>query len=94
MRKSIPSFVGGELSFLKLRSVLVFLIGGMSIFFESQHSQIAVCQIAVFEIWVLVCRLELKLSQGNSIHKFFHLFCVCVNDVVRLRIGEGTCANS
>ena len=33
------SFVGGELSFLKLGSVLVGLSGGVSNFLESQHSQ-------------------------------------------------------
>ena len=32
-------WLGGELSFLKLGSVLVGLSGGVRIFLESQHSQ-------------------------------------------------------
>ena len=39
------SFVGGELSFLKLSSVLVGFIGGVSSFLESQQSQIAVLKV-------------------------------------------------
>ena len=37
--KCIPSFVGGELSLLKLGSILVGLSGGVSNFFQSQHGQ-------------------------------------------------------
>jgi len=40
-RKKHTSFVGGELSFLKLGSVLVGLRGVCQLFLESQHSQIA-----------------------------------------------------
>ena len=45
MAKSIPSFQGGELDFLKLGLVLVDLSGSVSIFLESQHSQTAVFEV-------------------------------------------------
>ena len=61
------SFVGGELSFLKLCSVLVF-------FFESQHSQIAVFEVSC--AWVLPCRLKLKWSLDKSIIKLSLVLCV------------------
>ena len=42
--ENIPSFVGNELSFLKLGSVLIGLIGDVSNLLESQYSQTVVSQ--------------------------------------------------
>ena len=46
MGKSIRSFVGGELNFLKLGSVLVGLSGGVSNFFLKAST----AKITVFEV--------------------------------------------
>ena len=44
-------YVGSELSFLKLGSVLAGLTGGCQSFLESKHNQIAVSEIAVPLDW-------------------------------------------
>ena len=42
--ENIPSFVGNKLNFLKLGSILIGLIGGVSNLLESQYSQTVVSQ--------------------------------------------------
>ena len=75
MGKSVHSFVGSELSFLKLVSVLVGLSGGVSNFY-SKPAQPKL--LFLRSMCGLACRLKLKWSQNKSICKFFHLICVCV----------------
>ena len=70
MGKSICSFVGSELSFLKLVSVLVGLSGGVSNF-SSKPAQPQLLLLSV-----LACRLELKWSQDKSIRKVLLDLCV------------------
>ena len=51
MGKSVHSFVGSELSFLKLVSVLVGLSGGMSNF----YSKPAQAKLLIFSLHLCVC---------------------------------------
>ena len=75
MGKGISSFVGGELSFPKLGSVLVGLTRGGVKFFLKLTQPNWVFEVKC-EFW-LACRLELKWSQDKSIHEVFTCF-VCV----------------
>ena len=84
MGKSIPSFVGGELSLLKLGSLFWLVsVGVCQTFVESKASTIAIIEIKY------ACRLGLKKSQDKSIRRIFTCFvCVCI-----IKHREQFCAN-
>ena len=87
--KNIPSFVGDELSFLKLDSLLIGLIGGVSIFLESQYSQIVVSQAPPFTGH----RVQVPISQTNTIFCFRWACLYCTHHNMQYNFKHITISN-
>ena len=78
--KSICSFAGGRLTFLKLDSTSVGLVG-VSGFLKAKS---LITLFSVIES--IACSLEFNACHDKSIHSFFDLFCV-IDDEVRICVG-------
>ena len=82
--KSICSFAGGRLTFLKLGLTSAGFGGCVCIFVESQDSQILTFQC---DREFLTYNTEFNACHDKSIRSFFDLFCVFIDGGVRVCVG-------
>ena len=78
----MPSFAGGRLTFWKLALASVGFSWCARIFFGKPR-----VAKPLFLRVVLGCSLQLRRAGGKSMFSFFGLFCVCIDDGVRVWVG-------